>query len=194
MLQPLSKRSLHDQQARCFDPGGKRRFPSRLAVRPRRGGPHPAVTMAYGFGGAIHHGLEPFAVTFAEAGFVVLMHDHRGFGRSGGEPPRHTQGLQGRRSASESSAGSGRCGGKAGVAQVVVETARRIPAPRADLELCAIHLWNLRETFLFSGGRSLSVIRCTPTPRRPDIPATFDRRFPRPSRRPARLTRNGPHS
>ena len=49
-------------------------------------GPHPAVTMAHGFGGSIHHGLEPFAVSFAEAGFVVLQHDHRGFGRSGGEP------------------------------------------------------------------------------------------------------------
>jgi len=49
-------------------------------------GPHPAVTMAHGFGGSIHHGLEPFAVSFAEAGFVVLLHDHRGFGRSGGEP------------------------------------------------------------------------------------------------------------
>jgi fermentation-respiration switch protein FrsA (DUF1100 family) len=49
-------------------------------------GPHPAVTMAHGFGGSIHHGLEPFARSFAEAGFVVLLHDHRGFGRSGGEP------------------------------------------------------------------------------------------------------------
>lgn len=28
----------------------------------------PAVTMAHGFGGSIHHGLEPFAVSFAEAG------------------------------------------------------------------------------------------------------------------------------
>jgi uncharacterized protein len=51
-------------------------------------GPHPAVTMAHGFGGSIHHGLEPFALSFARAGFVVLLHDHRGFGRSGGEP-RH---------------------------------------------------------------------------------------------------------
>nr|WP_256468723.1 MULTISPECIES: lysophospholipase [unclassified Bradyrhizobium] len=41
--------------------------------------------MAHGFGGSIHHGLEPFAVAFAEAGFVVLLHDHRGFGRSGGD-------------------------------------------------------------------------------------------------------------
>jgi dienelactone hydrolase len=46
----------------------------------------PAVTMAHGLGGSIHHGLEPFAVSFAEAGFVVLLHDHRGFGRSDGEP------------------------------------------------------------------------------------------------------------
>ncbi|MGY4290687.1 alpha-beta hydrolase superfamily lysophospholipase [Bradyrhizobium sp. LM2.7] len=52
---------------------------------PDRKGPHPAMTMAHGFGGSIHHGLEPFAVAFAEVGFFVLLHDHRGFGRSGGD-------------------------------------------------------------------------------------------------------------
>ncbi len=37
---------------------------------PEGTGPHPAITMCAGFGGTIHHGLEPFAVAFAEAGFA----------------------------------------------------------------------------------------------------------------------------
>lgn len=53
---------------------------------PEGAGPHPAITMSAGFGGTIHHGLEPFAVAFAEAGFAVLLHDHRGFGCSAGLP------------------------------------------------------------------------------------------------------------
>lgn len=48
----------------------------------------PAITMAHGYGGTKYHGIEPMAEAFAEAGFVVLLHDHRGFGDSGGEP-RH---------------------------------------------------------------------------------------------------------
>ena len=48
----------------------------------------PAITMAHGYGGTKYHGIEPMAETFAEAGFVVLLHDHRGFGDSEGEP-RH---------------------------------------------------------------------------------------------------------
>jgi fermentation-respiration switch protein FrsA (DUF1100 family) len=48
--------------------------------------PRPAVTMAHGYAGVKEHGLEPFATAFAEAGFVVLLHDHRTFGASGGEP------------------------------------------------------------------------------------------------------------
>lgn len=48
--------------------------------------PHPAITMAHGFAGVKEHGLERFAEAFAEAGFVVLVHDHRGFGASGGTP------------------------------------------------------------------------------------------------------------
>src|SRR5271168_461121 len=49
-------------------------------------GPHPAITMAHGFAGVKEHGLERFARVFAEAGFVVLVHDHRGFGASDGSP------------------------------------------------------------------------------------------------------------
>jgi fermentation-respiration switch protein FrsA (DUF1100 family) len=49
-------------------------------------GPHPAITMAHGYAGTRHHGLERIARAFAEAGFVVLLHDHRNFGGSGGQP------------------------------------------------------------------------------------------------------------
>jgi pimeloyl-ACP methyl ester carboxylesterase len=49
-------------------------------------GPHPAITMAHGFAGVKEHGLERFAQVFAAAGFVVLVHDHRGFGASSGSP------------------------------------------------------------------------------------------------------------
>src|ERR1700735_2956499 len=46
----------------------------------------PAITMAHGFSATKWHGLEPAARAFAEAGFVVLVHDHRGFGNSDGHP------------------------------------------------------------------------------------------------------------
>jgi cephalosporin-C deacetylase-like acetyl esterase len=51
-------------------------------------GPHAAITMAHGYAAVKEHGLDRFARAFADAGFVVLVHDHRGFGESGGEP-RH---------------------------------------------------------------------------------------------------------
>jgi fermentation-respiration switch protein FrsA (DUF1100 family) len=53
---------------------------------PDGAGPHPAITMAHGFAGVKEHGLERFARLFADAGFVVLVHDHRGFGASDGSP------------------------------------------------------------------------------------------------------------
>lgn len=49
-------------------------------------GPFPAITMAHGFGGVKYRGLQGYAERFSQAGFVVLVHDHRGFGLSGGEP------------------------------------------------------------------------------------------------------------
>jgi fermentation-respiration switch protein FrsA (DUF1100 family) len=49
-------------------------------------GPYPAITMAHGYAGVKEHGLERFAGAFAEDGFVVLVHDHRSFGASDGEP------------------------------------------------------------------------------------------------------------
>ena len=48
--------------------------------------PYPAITMAHGYAGTREHGIEAFAKRFADSGFVVLLHDHRGFGASGGEP------------------------------------------------------------------------------------------------------------
>jgi cephalosporin-C deacetylase-like acetyl esterase len=53
---------------------------------PEAPGPHPTITMAHGYAGVRDHGLEPFARAFAEAGFVVLLHDHRTFGASDGLP------------------------------------------------------------------------------------------------------------
>src|SRR5580700_3261277 len=47
-------------------------------------GPAPAITMAHGYAGVKELGLERFARAFAEAGFVVLLHDHRNFGASDG--------------------------------------------------------------------------------------------------------------
>jgi len=53
--------------------------------RPESAGNFPAITMAHGFAGTKEHGIERFAREFAAAGFVVLVHDHRNFGSSGGE-------------------------------------------------------------------------------------------------------------
>ncbi|MEW1819231.1 alpha/beta fold hydrolase [Arthrobacter sp. NPDC080031] len=49
-------------------------------------GPHPAISMAHGYAGVKEHRLDGFGRRFAEAGFVVLVHDHRSFGASDGEP------------------------------------------------------------------------------------------------------------
>jgi uncharacterized protein len=53
---------------------------------PDGAGPHPGISMAHGFAGVKEHGLDRFARLFADAGFVVLVHDHRGFGASDGSP------------------------------------------------------------------------------------------------------------
>jgi fermentation-respiration switch protein FrsA (DUF1100 family) len=42
--------------------------------------------MAHGYAGVKEHALEAFARRFADAGFAVLLHDHRTFGASDGEP------------------------------------------------------------------------------------------------------------
>ncbi|GHH86205.1 hypothetical protein GCM10018793_57250 [Streptomyces sulfonofaciens] len=48
--------------------------------------PLPAITMAHGFGGTRYHALEPIARRISEAGYAVLLHDHRNFGDSEGAP------------------------------------------------------------------------------------------------------------
>ena len=50
----------------------------------RTEGPRPAISMAHGYAGIKEQRIEPFAKAFVEAGFVVLLHDHRNFGASDG--------------------------------------------------------------------------------------------------------------
>lgn len=49
-------------------------------------GPHPTISMAHGYAAIKEQGLAPFAEAFAKAGYAVMVHDHRNFGASGGEP------------------------------------------------------------------------------------------------------------
>lgn len=51
-------------------------------------GPFAAVSMAHGFGGTIYNGLQRYAELFTRSGLMVLVHDHRGFGYSDGQPRR----------------------------------------------------------------------------------------------------------
>ena len=55
-----------------------------LFTPPRAQKQYSAISMAHGYAGVKEHGLKPFAQAFAEAGFVVLVHDHRNFGASDG--------------------------------------------------------------------------------------------------------------
>jgi fermentation-respiration switch protein FrsA (DUF1100 family) len=48
--------------------------------------PLPAISMCHGFAALKEHALDKFAQVFVEAGFVVLVHDHRNFGASDGMP------------------------------------------------------------------------------------------------------------
>lgn len=56
------------------------------------GGPRhlPCIIMSHGFTAVIDQGLAGFAEVFANAGFAVLVYDHRGYGRSGGTPRQET--------------------------------------------------------------------------------------------------------
>lgn len=52
----------------------------------------PVIVMAHGFGALRDWGLAPFAERFVQAGFAVVRFDHRGFGKSGGQPRRVVDG------------------------------------------------------------------------------------------------------
>jgi uncharacterized protein len=52
--------------------------------------PFPCIVMTHGFTAQIAHGLAAFAEYFARAGFAVLAYDHRGWGRSDGNPRQET--------------------------------------------------------------------------------------------------------
>ncbi|GAA3431356.1 alpha/beta hydrolase [Kutzneria kofuensis] len=56
--------------------------------RPAGDGPWPGVVMTHGFAGVKEAYLEPLAEAFADAGFAVLLYDHRTWGASDGLP-RH---------------------------------------------------------------------------------------------------------
>lgn len=68
-----------------FEVEGNIKLRAWLYVPSQGAGPFPAITMAHGYGGVREHGLDRFARAFAEAGFVVLLHDHRNFGSSDGQ-------------------------------------------------------------------------------------------------------------
>jgi hypothetical protein len=67
-----------------FEVEGGDRLRGWLFVPTDGSGPRPAVSMAHGYAAVKEHGLKRFARAFAEAGFVVLVHDHRNFGASDG--------------------------------------------------------------------------------------------------------------
>lgn len=54
--------------------------------RPAGDGPFPVVVMAHGTSATITMTTDCYADVFEQAGFAVLLYDHRNFGTSGGEP------------------------------------------------------------------------------------------------------------
>lgn len=59
----------------------------RLYLRPKMAKPWPVVIMAHGFSATISGMVaDRYAEVFYDAGFAVLLYDHRNFGISGGEP------------------------------------------------------------------------------------------------------------
>jgi uncharacterized protein len=67
-----------------FEVDGGDRLRGWLFLPENRPARHPAISMAHGYAGVKELGLERFARAFTEAGFVVLVHDHRNFGSSDG--------------------------------------------------------------------------------------------------------------
>jgi len=51
---------------------------------------HPLIVMSHGFSAIMAMGLDDYAASFAEAGFAVLVYDHRNYGASSGWPRHET--------------------------------------------------------------------------------------------------------
>jgi len=49
-------------------------------------GSSPVIIMAHGTSATIHMVADKYAEAFQQAGFMVLLYDHRNLGRSEGEP------------------------------------------------------------------------------------------------------------
>jgi uncharacterized protein len=67
-----------------FEVDGGDRLRGWIFVPGNRSARHPAISMAHGYAAVKEHGLERFARAFTQAGFVVLVHDHRNFSSSDG--------------------------------------------------------------------------------------------------------------
>jgi dienelactone hydrolase len=77
---------MFDKQTLTFPAEGGIELTAWLFLPTQRTQPLPAITMAHGYAATRYHGIERLAEALATAGFAVLLHDHRGFGDSGGEP------------------------------------------------------------------------------------------------------------
>ena len=49
-------------------------------------GPYPVIVMSHGFGAIKEMSLDQTAEIFCQAGYVVVVYDHRNTGLSAGEP------------------------------------------------------------------------------------------------------------
>src|SRR5258708_24703690 len=78
----IARRNMTQRRDVEFEVEGREHLRGWLFVPDGATDPLPAVSMAHGYAGVKEHGLERFARAFAEAGFVVLLHDHRNFGAS----------------------------------------------------------------------------------------------------------------
>jgi uncharacterized protein len=57
---------------------------------PTKGQKHPLIVMSHGFSALMAMGLDDYAAAFADAGFAVLVYDHRNYGASSGWPRHET--------------------------------------------------------------------------------------------------------
>src|SRR6516225_8541753 len=84
MPRPSGSSNMVERRNIEFSVDGGDRLRGWLFLPSKRNGKVPAISMAHGYAGVKEHGLERFAHAFADAGFVVLVHDHSNFGASDG--------------------------------------------------------------------------------------------------------------